>query len=299
MTAQQIDDFSMPDEGELVAVEVDGTTVAVTVLDGQVYAFDDTCPHAGCSLSEGELEDDTVVCPCHFARFDVATGAPVEGVAPSGIDVWAATFTGGTLELDGPRTPAASPDSPSPDSTNSATGPSSSGLDTDITLLVEREHDSFRRQFAALGDLSDPQELEQAWTSLADLLEIHASNEETVLYPMLVRAAEHTAEEAEHAVRDHNEIRHSVRAVAEHPAGSDSWWQAVRNAQQVNEEHLQEEEQDVLPPFRDSVDRQRRQQLGEQWVAYHREHEQAQGLSGQDTDPQEVVEQAAASTVSP
>ena len=296
MTAQQIDDFSMPDEGELVAVDVDGATVAVTVLDGQLYAFSDTCPHAGCSLSEGELEDDTVVCPCHFARFDVATGAPVEGVAPCGIDVWAARFTDGTLELDGPRPPAASPDLPPPAST---TNPSPSGPDTDITVLIQREHDSFRRQFNALGDLSDRQELEQAWTSLADLLEIHASNEETVLYPMLVRAAEDTAQEAEDAVRDHNEIRHSVRAVVEHPAGSDSWWQAVRNAQQVNEEHLQEEEQDVLPPFRDSVDQQRRQQLGELWVAFHREHEHAQGLSGQDTDPHAVVGQASPPTATP
>jgi len=295
VTAQQIDDFSMPDEGELVAVDVDGSPVAVTVLDGRLYAFDDTCPHAGCSLSEGELEDDTVVCPCHFARFDVATGAPVEGVAPCGVGVWAARFSDGTLELDGPQAPAASPDSP-PAST---TSPSSSGPDTDITVLIEREHDSFRRQFAALGDLSDPQELEQAWTSLADLLEIHASNEETVLYPVLVRAAEDTAQEAEHAVRDHNEIRHSVHAVTGHPAGSDSWWQAVRNAQQVNEEHLDEEEQDVLPPFRDSVDRQRRQELGEQWVAFHRDHEHAQGLSGQDTDPHAVVEQATSPTAGP
>lgn len=289
MTAQQINDFALPDEGELVAVDVAGTTVAVTVLDGQVHAFDDTCPHAGCSLSEGELEDDSVVCPCHFARFDLSTGAPVEGPATYGVGVWAARFTDGTLELEEPDGPAAASDGPPGASTPT---PAPSGPDTDITVLIEREHDSFRRQFDALNGLSDPQELEQAWTSLADLLEIHASNEETVLYPMLVRAAEDVAEEAEDAVRDHNEIRHSVQAVAGHPVGGDAWWQAVRNARQVNEEHLQEEERDVLPPFRDSVARQRRQELGEQWVAFHREHEHAQGLRGEDTDPHAVVEQA-------
>jgi hypothetical protein len=45
VAVHQIDDFSLPEEGELMAVEVDGTDVAVAVLDGQLHAFDDTCPH--------------------------------------------------------------------------------------------------------------------------------------------------------------------------------------------------------------------------------------------------------------
>jgi len=277
VTAQQLAGFSLPDEGELVAVDVDGTPVAVAVLDGEVHAFDDTCPHAGCSLSEGELEDQSVVCPCHFARFDITTGAVVEGPAAAGVGIWAATYSDGTLELQDPQAPAPSPQAPA--AQNDAASPSP-GPDRDITLLIEREHDSFRRQFTALEGLSDARELEQAWTWLADLLEIHASGEESVLYPILVRAADQAAQEAEHAVRDHNEIRHSVHAVQEHEAGSDGWWQAVRTAQEVNEEHLQEEERDVLPPFRDSVDRQRRLELGEQWLVFHRQHEGRGGSTG-------------------
>jgi len=80
VAAQQFDDFALPDEGEFVTVDVDGTTVAVTVLDGQVHAFDDTCPHAGCSLAEGELEDDSVVCPCHFARAEAGEALQRRGM---------------------------------------------------------------------------------------------------------------------------------------------------------------------------------------------------------------------------
>ncbi len=177
MAVHQIDDFSLPEEGELVAVEVDGTDVAVAVLDGQLHAFDDTCPHAGCSLAEGELEDQTVVCPCHFARFDITTGAVVEGTATLGVSIWAARFQDGTLQLDGPQDPPAGADSPETASDGQA------GPDRDITVLIVREHDTFRRQFAALEQMSDPQELQQAWSALADLLEIHASGEEAVLYP--------------------------------------------------------------------------------------------------------------------
>ncbi len=83
----------------------------------------------------------------------------------------------------------------------------------------------------------------------------------------------------------------SVRAVHDHAVGSGPWWQAVRTAREVNEDHLSEEEADVLSPYRDRVDPARRQELGSQWVAFHREHEAARGLSGADADPYAVIGQ--------
>ena len=291
MASQQVSDFSAPEEGELVAVEVDGTAVAVTVLGGALHAFDDTCPHAGCSLADGDLDGQTVVCPCHFARFDIPTGAVVEGPTELGLGVWSAELVDGSLRLEGPQAAAPSADAPAPAAPSAPTS-STSGPDQDITVLIEREHDAFRRQFDTLQGFSDPRELEEAWTALVDLLEVHASGEESVLYPHLVRAAEEEAEEVEHAVRDHNEIRDSVRAVEGQAVGSEAWWRAVRAAWEVNEEHLQEEERDVLPACRDNIDRARREELGRQWVAFHDEHQGARGLSGDDADPQAVIEQA-------
>ncbi len=81
MAVHQVDDFSLPEEGELVAVEVDGTDVAVAVLDGQLHAFDDTCPHAGCSLAEWELEDQSVVCPCPSSASAASSCACVKAPA--------------------------------------------------------------------------------------------------------------------------------------------------------------------------------------------------------------------------
>ena len=299
MTTQQVTDFSAPDEGELVAVEVDGTEVAVTVVAGELHAFDDTCPHAGCSLAEGDLDGRTVVCPCHLARFDITTGAVLEGPTQSGVGIWSARLVDGTLELDGPRDtaePLAAPSAAAPGAAPASVEPGAapsptSGPDQDITVIIEREHDAFRRQFDALEGLSTAGELDGAWTALVELLEIHASGEETVLYPHLARAAEHGVEETEHAVRDHNEIRDSIRAVQEHRVGSEAWWAAVRTAREVNEDHLREEEQDVLPVFRDSIDLPRRAELGEQWRAFHYQHTGARGLSLEHTDPQAVVEQ--------
>ncbi len=77
-----------PCEGEIVTTEVDGTVVAVTRVDGALYAFQDECTHQACSLSEGEMEGRHVVCPCHMGTFDVTTGAVVSGPPPAPLKTW-------------------------------------------------------------------------------------------------------------------------------------------------------------------------------------------------------------------
>lgn len=66
-----------PASGELARYDVDGTPVAVANVDGELYAFSDTCTHKQCSLAEGDLEGTEVICPCHQGTFDVTTGEVV------------------------------------------------------------------------------------------------------------------------------------------------------------------------------------------------------------------------------
>jgi nitrite reductase/ring-hydroxylating ferredoxin subunit len=69
------------DEGEMKQVKVAGTKVAIANVAGTFYAFGDTCTHMGCSLSEGDLEERTVTCPCHGSMFDVTSGKVLRGPA--------------------------------------------------------------------------------------------------------------------------------------------------------------------------------------------------------------------------
>ncbi len=56
------------------------TNLAFTVSGYAAYSK--ICTHAGCMVSEAE-EDGTLVCPCHFAKFDPTKGAEVtDGPAP-------------------------------------------------------------------------------------------------------------------------------------------------------------------------------------------------------------------------
>lgn len=48
--------------------------VTVAWVDGEVFAIEDACNHAGASLAEGWLEGKCVVCPMHAYVFELTTG---------------------------------------------------------------------------------------------------------------------------------------------------------------------------------------------------------------------------------
>ena len=57
------------------AFNIGGRTIALfRTRAGRVFAVDNRCPHKGGPLSEGMLAGDSVVCPLHAFRFELATG---------------------------------------------------------------------------------------------------------------------------------------------------------------------------------------------------------------------------------
>ncbi|HLV76432.1 MAG TPA: non-heme iron oxygenase ferredoxin subunit [Marinobacter sp.] len=48
--------------------------IAVYNLGGTFYATADLCTHATASLSEGDIEDNLIVCPVHWGTFHIPTG---------------------------------------------------------------------------------------------------------------------------------------------------------------------------------------------------------------------------------
>ncbi len=83
--------------GEMRAFDVRGVKIAVANVDGAFYAFDDTCTHMRCSLAGGDLEETTVICPCHGSEFDVRSGAVLQGPAREPVEVYEARVEGGSL----------------------------------------------------------------------------------------------------------------------------------------------------------------------------------------------------------
>jgi nitrite reductase/ring-hydroxylating ferredoxin subunit len=63
--------------------------ISIARVDGRLYAFDDlcTCTDEPCPLSGGLLTGTTVTCQCHGSRFDIKTGAVINGPAINALGV--------------------------------------------------------------------------------------------------------------------------------------------------------------------------------------------------------------------
>lgn len=70
--------------GEMRAVVVDGATLLVANLDGEVVAYEDRCAHQGVPLSRGRLErvSCALTCSAHGWQYDLRTGV---GINPKGV----------------------------------------------------------------------------------------------------------------------------------------------------------------------------------------------------------------------
>jgi 3-phenylpropionate/trans-cinnamate dioxygenase ferredoxin subunit len=86
-------------EGEVRAFDVGGTTVAVAHVEGSWFAFDDTCTHRQCSLSEGEVWGDVIMCPCHGSEFSLATGEVMNGPATDPVRSYEVRVEGDELQV--------------------------------------------------------------------------------------------------------------------------------------------------------------------------------------------------------
>jgi nitrite reductase/ring-hydroxylating ferredoxin subunit len=88
--------------GQGKQVTVGGCTIALFNVNGTFHAIDDTCPHRGGPLSEGELAGNVVTCPWHGARFDVTTGAHLSPPAPRDATRYQVQVTGEDVQVDVP-----------------------------------------------------------------------------------------------------------------------------------------------------------------------------------------------------
>lgn len=89
-----------PDAGTVVVAVIDGVPVAIADVDGTIHAFDDTCTHRECPLSEGQIDGDTVVCPCHKSRFDLRSGRPLNGPATLPLRIRATRVDGDRVDVE-------------------------------------------------------------------------------------------------------------------------------------------------------------------------------------------------------
>jgi len=62
-----------PGQGRVV--HAGAKSLALFNVDGAYHAIDNSCPHRGGPMGEGDLEGRVAICPWHGWRWDVTTGA--------------------------------------------------------------------------------------------------------------------------------------------------------------------------------------------------------------------------------
>jgi nitrite reductase/ring-hydroxylating ferredoxin subunit len=67
-------------------IYLEGKQVALFNVKGDLYAISNRCSHARGPLSEGDITVEengvcSVLCPWHYAKFDLSSGQVVDGVA--------------------------------------------------------------------------------------------------------------------------------------------------------------------------------------------------------------------------
>ena len=85
--------------GKAITVDVEGLRIALFNIGGTYYAIDDTCPHAGASLAEGDVSGITVECPLHSARFDLATGRVLSPPADNDVAAYKVLVAGDEIQI--------------------------------------------------------------------------------------------------------------------------------------------------------------------------------------------------------
>jgi 3-phenylpropionate/trans-cinnamate dioxygenase ferredoxin component len=75
--------------------------ISIARVGDRLYAFDDlcTCGDRSCPLSGGLLTGTTIMCQCHGSRFDITTGAVINGPATEALDVYEVQEVEGGIQL--------------------------------------------------------------------------------------------------------------------------------------------------------------------------------------------------------
>lgn len=86
--------------GKAISVDVNRKQIALFNINGQYYAIDDTCTHAGGSLSEGDVKGTTVTCPWHGATFNITNGEVLSEPAPESVKSYKVHLEGEDIKIE-------------------------------------------------------------------------------------------------------------------------------------------------------------------------------------------------------
>jgi len=85
--------------GEMKAVSVDGMSILITAVRGELYAFRNGCALDGLPLEGGRLTETVIVCPWHNCAYDARSGKRVDDASEPALAVVPVSIQDGSVRV--------------------------------------------------------------------------------------------------------------------------------------------------------------------------------------------------------
>ncbi len=89
--------------GERLFLEIEGKSIVIFNIAGQYYSIADVCSHDDGPVGEGQVEEFTITCPRHGAKFDLRNGKVLAMPAVVDIPAYPVRIVEGMIRLGMPR----------------------------------------------------------------------------------------------------------------------------------------------------------------------------------------------------
>lgn len=89
--------------GAIYEAELDGRSLLVVNVDGELRVIDALCTHLDGPLSQGELDGYTIKCPWHGSCFDVRDGSVANRPAKTSLGTYEVTIENGEIRVARPE----------------------------------------------------------------------------------------------------------------------------------------------------------------------------------------------------
>jgi hemerythrin-like domain-containing protein len=146
--------------------------------------------------------------------------------------------------------------------------------DMDAIQFLKQEHEKAKRAFGEILEASGDQR-GQLWKKLLPELKVHEQVEEAGLYGPIARDTSSANDELRDWEQHHREEVGEFESLVQEingldPAG-DEWMEKIEDAEELLDQHIEEEEGSVWPQIQQVWDRSKLEQAGSQMETMHQQ----------------------------
>jgi hemerythrin superfamily protein len=131
----------------------------------------------------------------------------------------------------------------------------------DVIELLEKDHREVEQMFAEFEQATEPQDRRAIADKIIIELVRHSEAEEQAVYPAMAKSIEGGTEMVEHEIKEHSEAERLMKQLDGLDPGDPTFGVLMQELQKAIRHHIQEEEGEAFPKFRQAVSKEELEKL--------------------------------------